>query len=74
MWAFGCIAVYMLKGSLPFMNVSDADMVLEMIKLLGVPSKSYLDGINFKDHRKYIFPKTDRKSMRKVFLLLTQGL
>ena len=66
MWAFGCIIVFMLKGSLPFLNVSDADIIIDMIRIMGVPSKDYLDSINFKDYKKFIFPKMNRKSMRKV--------
>jgi len=54
----------MLKGELPFLKSSDADIVLEMIKIMGVPTKDYLDSINFKDWRKFIFPKMYKKSMR----------
>ena len=70
LWGFGCLAVYMLKEELPFLTVSDADMLLEMIKLIGLPGKDFLDGIIFKDYRRFIFPKVYRKSMRKVFPLL----
>jgi len=63
-WSFGCLVVYMLKGELPFLKSSDADIVLEMIKIMGVPTKDYLDSINFKDWRKFIFPKMYKKSMR----------
>ena len=68
-WGFGCLVVYMLTGELPFLDVSDADMILSMIKLLGVPSKDYLAEINFKNFKKFIFPKMYKKSMRKVLII-----
>ena len=70
MWAFGCLIVYMLKGELPFINISDADIMVDIIRYLGVPSKEYLESINFKEYKKFIFPKMNRKSMRKVTVLL----
>lgn len=41
-WSFGCVAVYMVKGEMPFFKGSDAEMILEMIKIMGPPSKEYL--------------------------------
>jgi p38 MAP kinase len=66
-WSFGCLAVYLLRGELPFICASDSDMVLEIIKLLGVPPKEFLERIKFKDSKQFIFPKIYRKSMRQVF-------
>ncbi len=28
MWSFGCIAVYMLKGEMPFFKVSDSELMI----------------------------------------------
>ena len=67
MWALACVIVYMLKGELPFLNVSDADIMLDIIGIIGVPSKEYLESIGFKDYKKFIFPNKNRKSMRRVF-------
>ena len=52
------------------MKSSDADIVLEIIKIMGIPSKEYLDSMNFKNWRKFIFPKMYKKSMRQVIYIL----
>ena len=48
------------------MEISDADLILEIIKIIGVPEKEFLENINFKNYKKFIFPKMSKKSMRKV--------
>lgn len=68
-WSFGCVVAYMLKGEMPFLKGSDAEMLLEIIKVLGVPSQQYLEKIGFKDKKRFVFPKMYRKTMRQVLTL-----
>lgn len=51
---------------MPFFKVSDAELMIEIIRILGSPSKQYLDSINFKDYKRFIFPKTYRKPIDQV--------
>jgi serine/threonine protein kinase len=37
MWSFGCVVAYMLKGEMPFLDYSDADIILQIIKVIGKP-------------------------------------
>jgi len=41
-WALGCIIVFMLKGKWPFMENSDADIFLQIMKFVGKPSLEFL--------------------------------
>jgi serine/threonine protein kinase len=39
MWSTGCVLVEMINGSPPFMGDSQIDQLIEIIKILGTPTK-----------------------------------
>ena len=46
MWSAGCVLVEMVNGSPPFMGDSQIDQLIEIIKVLGTPSKMEVEEMN----------------------------
>lgn len=59
MWSAGCVLVEMINGSPPFMGDSQIDQLIEIIKVLGTPSREEVEEMNKKyDMREYAkFPR-----------------
>lgn len=70
MWEFGCLAVYMLKREMPFLECCDASLIVEMSKCIGRVTAEDRKAIEFADQRKFIFPNMRRESMGRVRQLL----
>jgi serine/threonine protein kinase len=39
MWSTGCVLIEMINGNPPFMGDSQIEQLIEIIKILGTPSK-----------------------------------
>ena len=68
MWAFGCIFVEMITGELAFAGESQLDQLIEIIKVLGTPSKEQIMEMNkkycLKDYKK--IPKVKKLDWSKI--------
>jgi glycogen synthase kinase 3 beta len=61
----------MINGDPPFMGDSQLDQLIEIIKILGTPSKNTVLEMNKNyDMRDYKYPVINTKDWRKVDILL----
>ena len=72
MWSTGCVLVEMINGTPPFMGDSQIDQLIEIIKVLGTPTKVDIDEMNknydMKEYSK--FPKIKQNPWKNVSLSL----
>lgn len=70
MWSTGCCIVEMINGTPPFMGDSQIDQLIEIIKVLGTPSKAEVEEMNkaydMKEYNK--FPKIKTTPWKNVLL------
>jgi glycogen synthase kinase 3 beta len=57
MWSTGCVLVEMINGTPPFLGDSQIDQLIEIIKVLGTPSKEDVlemnKNYNMKEYSKF---------------------
>lgn len=56
----------MLKMKMPFVEYSDASLIIEMSKCIGRITTEDRNAIGFKNFKKFIFPSLRRESMGRV--------
>lgn len=67
-WSLGCVLLEMLNGAPLFVGESSIDHLIEVIKILGTPTKTQVAEMNPDyDLNDYKFPKVKRKEWRQVF-------
>ena len=67
MWSIGCVIVEMVNGEPPFLGDSQIDQLIEIIKVLGTPSKLTVLEMNKNyDMKDYKFPQVNGREWRKV--------
>jgi serine/threonine protein kinase len=68
MWSTGCVLVEMVNGTPPFMGDSQVDQLIEIIKVLGTPSRQDVEEMNrnydMKEYSK--FPKIKTTHWKQV--------
>lgn len=78
MWSSGCVMAELLLGQPLFPGESSVDQLVEIIKVLGTPTKQELYAMN-KNYTEFKFPQVKRESSKKqrgalwwttIFLLL----
>jgi glycogen synthase kinase 3 beta len=70
-WSTGCVIVEMINGVPPFMGDSQVDQLIEIIKVLGTPSKQDVEEMNKSyDMKEYTkFPKIKTTPWKHVAIL-----
>jgi mitogen-activated protein kinase 15 len=68
MWCLGSLIAYMLTGSVPFDEGSDADLLLEIFKVTGRPSQTLRESIGYRPCSRFVFPKFSKFSIKRVRL------
>lgn len=65
MWSVGCILSELLLGAVFFPGASGIDQLVEIIKVLGTPTRAQIQAMNanYKDHK---FPQIKPVSLPKV--------
>jgi len=70
MWSTGCVLVEMINGAPPFMGDSQLNQLLEIIKVLGTPTKIEMGEMNkvydMKEYKK--IPKIKSNPWKNVYL------
>jgi len=70
-WSVGCVLLEMIQGTPLFIGESSVDHLIEIIKVLGTPTKSQVIDMNPNyDLNDYKFPKVKKREWNKVFLNL----
>lgn len=70
-WSVGCVLLEMIQGSPLFIGENSVDHLIEIIKVLGTPTKSQVIDMNPNyDLNDYKFPKVKKREWNKVNLLL----
>lgn len=64
-WSIGCVCAEMLLGQPLFPGESGVDQLVEIIKVLGTPSRAHLRAMN-PNYTNFNFPKIKPYSLRKV--------
>jgi serine/threonine protein kinase len=71
MWSVGCVLLEMMTGQPFFVANSSIDHLIEVIKVLGTPTKSQVKEMNPDyDLKDYKFPNIKSKSFAKVIISL----
>ena len=71
MWSFGCVLLEMITERPFFVGSSSIDHLIEVIKVLGTPTKSQVKEMNPQyDLKDYKFPNIKTKSFSKVIFSL----
>lgn len=65
MWSAGCVLAEMMIGSPIFPGKSDVDQMVQIIKVLGTPSKEQLLGMNPK-YPEFKFPSIQACNLAQV--------
>jgi glycogen synthase kinase 3 beta len=61
-WSVGCIMLEMIQGTPLFMGETSIDHLIEIIKVLGTPTKSQVVDMNPSyDLNEYKFPKVKKR-------------
>lgn len=70
MWSTGCVIIEMTNGTPPFLGDSQVDQLIEIIKVLGTPSKIDVEEMNKNyDMREYSkFPKVKINPWKNVLM------
>lgn len=66
LWALGCVAAEMLLGQPLFAGESTVDQMVEIIKVLGTPSKEEVAAMN-KNYQEFKFPQVRPMPWSRVF-------
>lgn len=65
-WSLGCVMAELLLGNPLFPGESGVDQLIEIIKILGTPSREEIYAMN-KNHTAFKFPQIARHPWNKVF-------
>lgn len=66
-WSVGCVLLEMIQGSPLFIGENSVDHLIEIIKVLGTPTKSQVIDMNPSyDLNDYKFPKVKKREWSKV--------
>jgi len=65
-WSMGCVMAELLLGNPLFAGDSNVDQLIEIIKVLGTPSKEEIKAMN-PNHTAFKFPQIKPQSWSKVF-------
>lgn len=65
-WSLGCVLAELLLGSILFPGDSGVDQLIEIIKILGTPSKEEIQAMN-PNHTSFTFPQIKPHPWNKVF-------
>ena len=69
-WSVGCVILEMLNGMPLFIGESSVDHLIEVIKVMGTPTKSQVVDMNPEyDLNDYKFPKIKKKEWSKVLII-----
>lgn len=67
-WSVGCVLLQMMQGSPLFIGESSIDHLIEIIKVLGTPTKTQVIDMNPNyDLNDYKFPKVKKREWNKIF-------
>lgn len=70
-WSVGCVLLEMIQGSPLFVGDSSVDHLIEIIKVLGTPTKTQVIDMNPNyDLNDYKFPKVKKREWNKVSIFL----
>ena len=70
-WSVGCVILEMLNGVPLFIGESSVDHLIEVIKVMGTPTKSQVIDMNPEyDLSDYKFPKIKKKEWSRVPFLV----
>lgn len=70
-WSVGCVLLQMMQGSPLFIGESSIDHLIEIIKVLGTPTKTQVIDMNPSyDLNDYKFPKVKKREWNKVHFIL----
>jgi glycogen synthase kinase 3 beta len=70
-WSVGCVLLEMIQGTPLFIGESSVDHLIEIIKVLGTPTKTQVIDMNPNyDLNDYKFPKVKKREWNKVLLHL----
>lgn len=65
-WSLGCVLAELLMGNILFPGDSGVDQLIEIIKILGTPSKEKIQAMN-PNHTSFKFPQIKPHPWNKVF-------
>ena len=65
-WSVGCVIAELMLGQPIFPGESGVDQLVEIIKILGTPSKEQIQAMN-PDYKEYRFPQIRQLPWEKVF-------
>jgi len=65
-WSLGCVLAELLMGNILFPGDSGVDQLIEIIKILGTPSKEEIQAMN-PNHTSFKFPQIKPHPWNKVF-------
>jgi len=65
-WSVGCVIAELMLGQPIFLGESGVDQLVEIIKILGTPSKEQIQAMN-PDYKEYRFPQIRQLPWEKVF-------
>jgi glycogen synthase kinase 3 beta len=65
-WSVGCVIAELLLGQPIFPGESGVDQLVEIIKILGTPSKEHINAMN-PNYKEYRFPQIKPLPWEKVF-------
>ena len=72
-WSVGCVILEMIQGIPLFIGESSIDHLIEIIKVMGTPTKTQVIDMNPEyDLNDYKFPKIKKKDWSKVIYFLFQ--
>eukprot|EP00825_Cyclidium_porcatum_P018844 TRINITY_DN2144_c0_g1_i2.p1 TRINITY_DN2144_c0_g1~~TRINITY_DN2144_c0_g1_i2.p1 ORF type:complete len:154 (+),score=28.91 TRINITY_DN2144_c0_g1_i2:427-888(+) len=75
MWSVGCVIAEMVNSEPLFIGESQVDQLVEIIKVLGTPSKDQILAMNRKyDMKEFKFPVIKSKDWKKVIRSKTDNL
>ncbi len=70
-WSVGCVILEMIQGSPLFVGDSSVDHLIEIIRVLGTPTKTQVIDMNPNyDLNDYKFPKVKKREWNKVSIFL----
>ena len=73
-WSVGCVLLEMIQGSPLFVGDSSVDHLIEIIKVLGTPTKTQVIDMNPNyDLNDYKFPKVKKREWNKVTISLCRS-